>query len=48
MKKVYQAVSEMVLPAIVFSAVVSILVGAALFARRFFPDGRCTDSASVM
>ena len=33
MKKVYQAVSEMVLPAIVFSAVVSILVGAALFAR---------------
>ncbi len=33
MKKIYQAVSEMVLPGIVFSAVVSILVGAALFAR---------------
>jgi hypothetical protein len=33
MKKIYQAVSEMVLPGIVFSAVVSILVGAALFDR---------------
>ena len=33
MKKVYQAVSEMVLPGIVFAAIVSILVGAALFAR---------------
>lgn len=33
MKKVYQAVSEMILPGIVFAAVMSILVGAALFAR---------------
>lgn len=33
MKKLYQAVSEMIIPGIVFAAVVSILVGAALFAR---------------
>lgn len=33
MKKVYQVMSDMILPSIVFAAVVSILIGTALFAR---------------